>query len=111
MEFPGVGTSGNGGGHTGTSVTAGSTNTFTMVLNTTGANWVGKCFINGNSTPDWTYTYTSNPSIGYIMIGDVGGVTATFDNLTFTSTPEPGTLLLLAIGLTGLLAYAWRKRR
>ena len=28
-----------------------------------------------------------------------------------TSTPEPGTLALLAAGLVGLLAYAWRKRR
>ena len=26
-------------------------------------------------------------------------------------TPEPGTLVLLATGLIGLLAYAWRKRR
>ena len=25
--------------------------------------------------------------------------------------PEPGTLTLLAMGLPGLLAYAWRKRR
>ena len=25
--------------------------------------------------------------------------------------PEPGTLLLLAVGLLGLLAYAWRKRK
>ena len=28
-----------------------------------------------------------------------------------TSRPEPGTLALLAAGLTGLLAYAWRKRK
>jgi hypothetical protein len=26
-------------------------------------------------------------------------------------TPEPSTLVLLAAGLAGLLAYAWRKRR
>ena len=26
-------------------------------------------------------------------------------------TPEPSTLVLLGIGLLGLLAYAWRKRR
>jgi hypothetical protein len=31
--------------------------------------------------------------------------------LTETSTPEPGTLVLLATGLMGLVAYAWRKRK
>jgi hypothetical protein len=28
-----------------------------------------------------------------------------------TQTPEPSTLALLATGLVGLLAYAWRKRK
>ena len=27
------------------------------------------------------------------------------------SVPEPGTLVLLAAGLIGLLAYGWRKRK
>jgi hypothetical protein len=30
---------------------------------------------------------------------------------TLTTIPEPGTLALLATGLMGLLAYAWRKRK
>jgi hypothetical protein len=43
----------------------------------------------------------------------VGGTCWFFDNvrLESTATPEPGTLVLLASGLIGLLAYAWRKRR
>ena len=32
-------------------------------------------------------------------------------DLTYTTVPEPGVLVLLATGLIGLLAYAWRKRR
>ena len=31
--------------------------------------------------------------------------------VTTSAIPEPGTLTLLATGLIGLLAYAWRKRR
>jgi hypothetical protein len=43
------------------------------------------------------------------------GNTIYFDDISLKSgaaaTPEPGTLVLLAAGLLGLLAYAWRKRR
>ena len=41
--------------------------------------------------------------------GGLSGVAV--DNLVFDQIPEPGTLALLAAGLMGLLAYAWRKRR
>ena len=34
-----------------------------------------------------------------------------FDNVRLTSVPEPGTLALLAAGLMGLVAYAWRKQK
>ena len=30
---------------------------------------------------------------------------------SFTPTPEPGTIVLLVMGLVCLLAYAWRKRK
>lgn len=33
------------------------------------------------------------------------------DDLQVSTIPEPGALVLLVMGLLGLLAYAWRKRR
>lgn len=34
-----------------------------------------------------------------------------FDNMEVHTIPEPGTFALLATGLIGLLAYAWRRRK
>ena len=43
----------------------------------------------------------------------VAGFVGQIDNLMIEGTlvPEPGTISLLGIGLLGLLAYAWRKRK
>ncbi len=43
--------------------------------------------------------------------GGVAAFTGYIDNLTISTIPEPSTLLILASGLIGLLAYAWRKHR
>jgi len=54
---------------------------------------------------DFTFTCTGAPH----GIGTQGG---TFGIVKFdTSVPEPGTIMLLATGLMGLLCYAWRKRK
>ena len=53
----------------------------------------------------------TNPTTSYIGFGndDAWGY---IDNVKLSvATPEPSTLALLATGLLGLLAYAWRKRR
>lgn len=42
--------------------------------------------------------------------GYTGGNQFFIDNVRLTATPEPSTLVLVATGVMGLLAYAWRKR-
>jgi hypothetical protein len=52
--------------------------------------------------------------IGLAGVSNAAGAYANFDNIRLTgpvSTPEPGTLMILASGLIGLLCYAWRKRK
>ena len=44
-------------------------------------------------------------------IANGGSDSGPINGLQLVSVPEPGTLVLLAVGLVGLLAYAWRKRR
>lgn len=60
--------------------------------------------------PDATSTGTA-----FVQYGSWGGgyqSSAAFDNFTITGVvPEPGTLVLVATGLLGLLCYAWRKRK
>jgi len=69
--------------------------------------------LSGTKTVQWSYTIpTGNMSpgaaVGYYVHQGNGFILA-YDNLQIT--PEPSTLALLAAGLVGLLAYAWRKRR
>jgi hypothetical protein len=51
-------------------------------------------------------------AIDRFSLASVGGW-ALYDNVkvTLTATPEPSSVVLLAAGLVGLLAYAWRKQR
>jgi hypothetical protein len=48
----------------------------------------------------------------YIAQPSVGDFRAWYDGVAYMAqpVPEPGTIALLASGLIGLLAYAWRKR-
>jgi hypothetical protein len=71
---------------------------------------------------DFTISIASNDYINGDTIneGDVIGIMfwleasngdGAADNARFYSTPEPSTLVLLAAGLIGMVAYAWRKRK
>ena len=71
----------------------------------------------GNSTLTWQYVASGLPGTNgyagqlgtgqyYVQLDANGGGVE-----TVAATPEPATLALLASGLVGLLAYAWRKRK
>jgi hypothetical protein len=47
----------------------------------------------------------------YTLVRDLGSTYMWISAATLYAVPEPSTLVLLACGLFGLLAYAWRKRK
>ena len=100
----------------------------TSVIITTG-NMTGDTFTlhdtltRSTSSADWT-ELTGNAAVrhggginetNYVKITlTVTGTTTMscgFDGLSLTTIPEPSTMTLMAVGLVGLLAYAWRKRK
>jgi hypothetical protein len=70
-------------------------------------------------TLTWTFATGANPTgLGQslrVELMSSTGVQTLFDDVRLTSVtapvPEPSALVLTVIGLIGLLAYAWRKRR
>jgi len=70
----------------------------------------------------YTTTYTNPSHVGADLEvrfgaihpeGDGANPWIDVDNIAVhaITTPEPGTLVLLAVGVLSLLAYAWRKRK
>lgn len=73
-----------------------------------------RIFADNNEAPDAVLDYTTSNVYSANYMGLLGSANALHlvDNLSIsqvTTTPEPGTMVLLSAGLLGLLAYAWRK--
>jgi autotransporter-associated beta strand protein len=76
-----------------------------------GANWnaTGKVWSQGDFNYDGKVDLSDLAALGAHWNQSIAGFSAALDSATVV--PEPGTLALLAAGLMGLLAYAWRKRK
>ncbi len=57
------------------------------------------------------FTDAATKYAGFAVGSTTGSTSGYVDNFVVSTVPEPSTLSLLAAGLVGLLAYAWRKRR
>jgi hypothetical protein len=121
--YAGPGTSGTALLSTATSTYNAGTYNLSLVLDTTGANYMLNAYIdsvqldlNGASAGN-TYTYSSNPTaaqlqyVGISSAATTPAVSDTFSNFSLTtpaSVPEPSTLALGLIG--GGLLLVWRRK-
>ena len=87
-----------------------ATDSLTITLNTTAPAW----------EVTWTgpsgainYTYTTNPTITGVVLGESYGSEGTYSSfaLTNVSVPEPSTYALLGLGAGALLLVTRRLRR
>lgn len=94
----------NMGGSSGQSLTgAAGFDTFTVVLDTTGAQWKAMWYLNGEL--ERTQYFTTNPTISWVGLG--GSAAGSIANFSLLVVPEPSLLVLLISGalLLGIRFY------
>jgi hypothetical protein len=93
--------------------TAGVAELYAIELDTTASLWTVSFFVHGNSTPVYSTTYTTNPTIGAVGIitwaPSADGKAAFVDNFELSVIPEPSSSLLFT--MIGTLALLRRSRR
>lgn len=81
----------------------------TLTRSTSSANWtelVGNAAVrHGGGINETNYVKIT------LAVTGTTTMSCGFDGLSLTTIPEPSTMTLMAVGLVGLLAYAWRKRK
>lgn len=72
----------------------------------------GEIYLTGNKVgfDDANAWFTPTAAAGYVYAEDYSAGTGK-TLLHFVPVPEPATMTLLAMGMLGLIAYAWRKRK
>ena len=69
---------------------------------------IAKFYVNAGTDINFLALDNGTDTVGLAGTAFNGNLRFTFDTRV---VPEPGTIVLLASGLMGLLCYAWRKRK
>ena len=107
----------NGAGQPTSTASQGTPHTFTLRLDTSATDWTLQYLLDGTlmdlgTNGSQTHTFTTQPTIQYLMVSMGGGTaagTGTVDNFSFISVPEPGTAFLA--GLSALTLLSRRRLR
>jgi hypothetical protein len=83
------------------------TQTLTVVLNTTAAQWSAEWFLGNTSIAEAAFAVDTNPTINYVGFGRNDGAGIDLSSFSLTMIPEPSAALLGGLGLLALL----RRRR